>query len=109
VHDEKDVSRNFIVSVPWTPSPHTLSPDIESRIGFGTTKDGMRKIVLEDSISRLPEILAEVRGELTTLGKEVKILIEKKKFTDPIELKHVVAGLLYEIEDRIKSYLVLGL
>jgi hypothetical protein len=55
------------------------------------------------------EILAEVRGELTTLGKEVKILIEKKKFTDPIELKHVVADLLYEIEDRIKSYLVLGL
>jgi Dynamin family len=87
------------------PSDDALNPEIMSRIGFKSAKTVMREIMLQDTVKRLPEVLAELRNELSSLQKEQKILEEKKKFSDPVELKSVVATILYEIEQRINSYL----
>jgi hypothetical protein len=87
------------------PSDSVLCSEISSRIGFFSAKKVMREIMLHDCVKRLPEVLAELRKELSALCKEKKTLDEKLKFSDPAELKSVVGTVLYEIEQRINSYL----
>jgi Dynamin family len=87
------------------PSDSVLCSEISSRIGFFSAKKVMREIMLHDCVKRLPEVLAELRKELSALCKEKKTLDEKLKFSDPAELKSVVGTVLYEIEKRINSYL----
>ena len=87
------------------PTDELLCPEIEKRVGFGSAKDKMREIMLEDTVKRLPEVLAELRKELSLLQKEQRVLEEKMKFCNPIELKSIVGTILYEIEKKILSYL----
>jgi uncharacterized coiled-coil protein SlyX len=87
------------------PTDEILSPEIEKRIGFGSAKNKMREIMLEDTVKRLSEVLAELRKELSLLQKEQRVLEEKMKFCNPIELQSIVRVILYEIEKRIISYL----
>lgn len=87
------------------PSDDVLNPEVKSRIGFKSAKTVMREIMLQDTVKRLPEVIAELKKELSALQKEQKILEEKKKFLDPMELKSVVGTILFEIEKRINSYL----
>jgi hypothetical protein len=87
------------------PTDNLLHPEIRKRIGFASAKEEMRGIMMEDTIKRLPEVLNELRSELSSLQKEKKILSEKMKFNDPNELKFVVSDILHEIEGRIISYL----
>ena len=87
------------------PTDKKLSKDITSRIGFKSAKKVMREIMLEDTVKRLPEVLSELRKELTALSKEKKTLDEKLKFNNPMELKSIVGTILYEIEKRLNSYL----
>ncbi|CAB9501388.1 dynamin-like protein C-like [Seminavis robusta] len=87
------------------PTDETLVVDISERISFKEAKKHLRKIMLEDIIARLPEVLAELRYEKTKLEKAHKTLLEKKKFKNPSELKHVAGEILYEIEHKLNSYL----
>jgi hypothetical protein len=87
------------------PTDRVLTTDVTSRIGFKSAKTVMREIMLEDTVKRLPEVLSELRKELTSLVKEEKVLSEKMKFSDPAELKSIVGIILYEIEKRMNSYL----
>jgi Dynamin family len=87
------------------PSDSVLSSEVADRIGFKSAKTVMREIMLQDTVKRLPEVIAELRKELSSLTKEKKTLDEKMKFNDPAELKSIVAIILYDIETRINSYL----
>ena len=87
------------------PTDKNLTKEVTSRIGFKSAKKVMREIMLADTVQRLPEVLSELRKELTALGKEKKTLDEKMKFNNPMELKSIVGTILYEIEKRLNSYL----
>ena len=82
-----------------------LSDSVRTKIGFSSAKKVMREVMLEDTAKRLPEVLHALRKELLKLEKEQKTLLEKEKFNDPKELKVVVSQVLYEVEQRIISYL----
>ena len=82
-----------------------LGDEIQNRIGFNTAKAAMRKIMLEDTATRLPEVLQSLRNELSSCLKEEKTLQEKEKFNDPHTLKEVVMQILWHMEKRILSYL----
>lgn len=82
-----------------------LDSRIGTKIGFPEAKKKMRQIMLEDTIKRLPEVLAFLRKEQERCMAELQGLKEKQKFTDPNELKVLVPGMLYNIQERILAYL----
>jgi Dynamin family len=82
-----------------------LSAAVSQRVGFQTAKAKMREIMLEDTMRRLPMVVTELRRELDTCRKELQVLKDKQRFTDPHELKHIVQDILYEVKGRILTYL----
>lgn len=82
-----------------------LNPKIAEKIGFSTAKKKMREIMLEDTAKRLPEVIASLRKELDRCRKELAILKDKQRFTDPQELKVIVHDMLYFIQQRLLSYM----
>jgi Dynamin family len=82
-----------------------LDKRISSRLGFNSAKTVMREIMLQDTAKRLPEVLSDLRLEISLREKEQQRLMDMKKFNDPCELKTVVGQLLSEIDDRLQRYL----
>jgi hypothetical protein len=82
-----------------------LDERILSRIGFVSAKNVMREIMLEDTARRLPEVLAELRKELSLLEKEEQRLKELQKYNNPAELKSIVGLMLSEVEGCLVRYL----
>jgi hypothetical protein len=82
-----------------------LNAKIQNKIGFPTAKKKMREIMLEDTAKRLPVVIAELRGELDRCIKERATLKEQQRFTNPMELKLIVSEMLWNIQERILSYL----
>ena len=82
-----------------------LHKDVQKKIGFSTAKSSMREIMLKDTIERLPEVLSSLRKDLDSCNAEYKILSDRKKFNDAQNLRNVVNRMLFEIQDRILSYL----
>ncbi|KAG7346045.1 dynamin family protein [Nitzschia inconspicua] len=82
-----------------------LDERISSRLGFESAKTAMREIMLQDTARRLPEVLCDLRIELSLREKEQQRLLDMQKFNDPQELKTVVGLLLSEIDQRLHCYL----
>ena len=82
-----------------------LRSEIISRIGFKSAKKVMREIMLEDTVKRLPEVLASLRKDLDACLKEQKMLEDKQKFNDPRELKLVAQKILISVEEKVLGYL----
>ena len=86
-------------------SDEDLDPQIGGKVGFPFAKKKMREIMLQDTIKRLPEVIAALRSELDSRRKELAVLKEKDRMTDPIELKVIVSDMLHSIEERVLAYL----
>jgi hypothetical protein len=82
-----------------------LHEQVRKRIGFESAKKVMREIMLEDTVRRLPEVLASLRKDLDECEKEERTLKEMQKFNNPSELKLVVQKVLLAIEDKVLGYL----
>lgn len=82
-----------------------LNKPISDRIGFKKAKKAMREIMVNDTILRLPEVLASLRRDLEVCEKEQQVLMKKQKFSDPTELKFVAQELLLSVEEKILGYL----
>ncbi|GKY90499.1 hypothetical protein MPSEU_000023600 [Mayamaea pseudoterrestris] len=82
-----------------------LDQRVNDKLGFPVAKKKMREIMLEDTIKRLPEVIASLRSELDACRKELTIFKEKDKMTDPQELKLIVSDLLHSIQERLLAYL----
>jgi hypothetical protein len=82
-----------------------LDPRIAQMIGFTTAKKKMREIMLADTAKRLPEVIASLRLELDRCRKELSVLRDKQRFTDPQELKYIVQNMLYVLEQRLLAYM----
>jgi GTPase Era involved in 16S rRNA processing len=87
------------------PDDQLLHPTTKKRIGFETTKNVMREVMLEDTARRLPEVLTSLRKELGDCQNNLKILNEKKRFNDPSEVKLVMVQLLQRVQTRMLAYL----
>ena len=57
-----------------------LNNKTSQRIGFPSAKASMRKVMLEDTALRLPEVLSQIRKELNECQKEKAILVERERF-----------------------------
>lgn len=82
-----------------------LDSRIKERLGFPLAKKKMREVMLEDTIKRLPEVIASLRSELDSCRKELSVLKERDRMTDPQELKIIVSDLLHAIQERLLAYL----
>eukprot|EP00934_Nitzschia_sp_Nitz4_P001715 Nitzschia sp. Nitz4//scaffold22_size323478//212631//215111//NITZ4_000559-RA/size323478-processed-gene-0.415-mRNA-1//1//CDS//3329543091//1715//frame0 len=82
-----------------------LDHQIATRIGFTSAKKHMRHIMLEDTVARLPEVLSALRNDLNERKSEQKALLDRKKFTDPSHIRDVITRLMYEVQERMISYL----
>jgi hypothetical protein len=86
-----------------------IDEDLDTRVagnlGFPIAKMKMREIMLRDTVRRIPEVIASLRSELERCRKELAILKEKERMTDPRELRLVVSGMLHAIEERLLAYL----
>ncbi len=87
------------------PSDELLHDDIVERIGFQSAKMVMRKIMLEDTARRLPEVLSSIRKELGKCQNELKALKERERFNDPKEVKLLVSQVLQAVERKMHEYL----
>ncbi len=87
------------------PDDELLHQVTKKRIGFETTKNVMRMIMLEDTASRLPEVLKSLRLDLGGYQNTLRSLEEKERFNDPKEVKMVMGQLLQRVQRRIISYL----
>eukprot|EP00594_Rhizosolenia_setigera_P012700 CAMPEP_0178970736 /NCGR_PEP_ID=MMETSP0789-20121207/19783_1 /TAXON_ID=3005 /ORGANISM="Rhizosolenia setigera, Strain CCMP 1694" /LENGTH=281 /DNA_ID=CAMNT_0020657425 /DNA_START=717 /DNA_END=1559 /DNA_ORIENTATION=+ len=76
----KTAHRKFLET---NPDDELLQENIAERIGFESAKKVMRKIMLEDTARRLPEVLTSIRKELGSCQNELKSLKEREKFNDP--------------------------
>lgn len=82
-----------------------LNEEVRERIGFDTAKQKMREIMLKDTIQRLPEVISSLRHELDQSRSELSALKERKKLTDPGELKGIVTNMLWSLQKQMLSYL----
>ena len=87
------------------PDDELLHKVVRKRIGFETTKNVMRTIMLQDTALRLPEVLKKLRMDIGNYQNRLKLLKSKEKFNDPAEVKIVMANLLRRVQKRIISYL----
>ncbi|KAL7554148.1 hypothetical protein ACHAWF_018970 [Thalassiosira exigua] len=87
------------------PDDPKLSQEISSRIGFPAALYKMREVMLMDTATRLPEVLASLRRELAKYREELGVLEERQKYRDPQHLKMMIGNLLQDICNRIKDYL----
>ena len=87
------------------PSDDLLATDIAKRLGFDTAKQVMRKVMLEDTILRLPEVLTSLKSDLASCQNELAALKEKERYNDPKEVKIIIGQALECIEKRILAYL----
>ena len=78
---------------------------IEGQLGFPAAKDEMRRIMIKDTIERLPEVISSIREDLDVCRDEFALLKEREKLSDPHELKLVVTQMLHSIEERLVAYL----
>ena len=82
-----------------------LIGEVAERIGFPKAKSTMRQVMLEDTLRRLPEVVASIRKDLEEREAEHKMLKHRMEMNDPGKVKDVVNRMLYEIQKRIQSYL----
>lgn len=82
-----------------------LNREISKRLGFQTAKKVMREIMLKDTIERLPEVLSSLRADLDKCMAERKVLNDRRRFSDPQNLRNIVNQMLFEIQQRIIAYL----
>lgn len=61
------------------PEDPLVSNDILKRIGFQAASDEMRKQMLMDTATRLPEVLKSLRTDLSTCREELEALEEREK------------------------------
>lgn len=87
------------------PSDEELDPRLKNCIGFKSAADELRRIMLEDTAKRLPEVLQEIRRELAEREKEKNVLEERQKYSDPSQLRVIVLHMLLKIQERIYQYL----
>ena len=82
-----------------------LNEHTRKRIGFVTAKKVMRQVLLEDTVCRLPEVLNELRKDLEACEKEEMLLSEKRRFSDPTELRDITRQLSLALEAKLLAYL----
>ena len=82
-----------------------LNEHTSKRIGFGTAKKVMRQVLLGDTVSRLPEVLNELRKDLELSEKEESLMLDMRRFSDPKELRDVTRQVLLALETKLLAYL----
>ena len=82
-----------------------MDEDISNRIGFPTAQATMHKEMLEHTLATLPLVIGSLQHELGDKQKELQVLKEKLKFTDPTELRVIVKDMLICIQERLTAYL----
>lgn len=87
------------------PEDPKLNSDVNSRIGFLRAKTEMRKVMLIDTATRLPEVMNSLKQELLTFEEEMKVLEGKKEFHDINFLKRMIGNLLQDACTRVTDYL----
>lgn len=87
------------------PDDELLHNDIRKRIGFDSAKNEMRKIMLEDTALRLPEVLQSLREDLGLYQNKLTELKEKARFNDASEVKLVIGSMLQQVQRRMCAYL----
>jgi len=87
------------------PDDELLNDKTSQRIGFPSAKASMRKVMLEDTALRLPEVLSQIRKELRGCQKEKAVLLQREKFTNPSELKSIVGNAIWHLNKRVETYL----
>jgi hypothetical protein len=86
-------------------SSEVLNPDIGEKVGFAVAKKKMHEIMLQDLVERIPEVVAALRKMLNESRKELDVLEQRKRLTNPVELKAITTQLLYTLRERIMAYL----
>lgn len=105
VHKFKEWKDTLKVSRMQHGEDEDLHPEIGKRIGFQTARDAMRTIMLQDIMGRLPEVLVTLRNDLNECQTELGVLEEKKKMSSPSEVELVANQMLFQIQNKLKSYL----
>lgn len=87
------------------PEDPRLNPDVDSRIGFSVAKTEMRKVMLLDTATRLPEVMMSLKQELLTFQQEIDVLEGKKEFHDVNFLRRMIGNLLQDVCKGVKTFL----
>jgi hypothetical protein len=82
-----------------------LYEDIAKRIGFSKAEATMRQVMLEDTLKRLPEVLASLNKDLEEKEAEYKRLKHQVDLNDPNKVKTIVNRMIYAVQERLQSYL----
>eukprot|EP00392_Amoebophrya_sp_AT5.2_P007529 g7544.t1 len=87
------------------PGDELLERCYAEKIGFPCGQRTMRAEMLEDTVRRLPEVVAEIKKELKRCEQESRRLKEQEKYNDPAQLQLVVVQLVQTLQQRIFTYL----
>lgn len=106
---EKEQFREWLVKHEKYRSDHNdneiLKEEVSSRVGFAKAKATMREVMLQDTLKRLPEVLASLNKDLDDRETEYKKLKQQLEFNDPSNVKNVVHRMVYDVQECIQSYL----
>eukprot|EP00804_Cyclotella_cryptica_P002740 CCRYP_009637-RA/>CCRYP_009637-RA protein AED:0.03 eAED:0.02 QI:0/0/0/1/1/1/4/0/825 len=87
------------------PDDRVIVDAIAKRIGFKTASDEMRKQMLVDTATRLPEVLRSLRKDLSHYKEELDAFEGRKRLMDPSNLKYMIGNMLHGMCGRISNYL----